>query len=172
MTLTLSLFSCILATSVPPLLLLHLLSKSYMLLSECYTSMLRNNVRSRAWGAGIGCSYRVERCCIVKKVGGIIDLEPCLTHTSAAEPTLAPVAVERAMTTRAAASNALRQQRFLREVTIQYNLCNEPWIKYSISIVSDKGLKKPLYTSARLKKGEVLYLETHSCSSVLQERKC
>jgi hypothetical protein len=35
-------------------------------------------------------------------------------------------------------------------------------IKYSISIVADKGLKKPLYTSARLKKGEVLYLETHS----------
>ncbi|WRX28813.1 hypothetical protein QQP08_021300 [Theobroma cacao] len=59
--------------------------------------------------------------------------------------------------------NALRQQRFVREVTIQYNLCNEPWIKYSISIVADKGLKKPLYTSARLKKGEVLYLETHSC---------
>ncbi|XP_065874040.1 uncharacterized protein [Euphorbia lathyris] len=130
---------------------------------DSYTSMLRNNVRSRAWGAGIGCSYRVERCCIVKRGGGTIDLEPCLTHTSAVEPTLAPVAVERTMTTRAAASNALRQQRFVREVTIQYNLCNEPWIKYSISIVADKGLKKPLYTSARLKKGEVLYLETHSC---------
>ncbi|WCJ30586.1 hypothetical protein M5689_012135 [Euphorbia peplus] len=130
---------------------------------DSYTSMLRNNVRSRAWGAGIGCSYRVERCCIVKKGGGTIDLEPCLTHTSAVEPTLAPMAVERTMTTRAAASNALRQQRFVREVTIQYNLCNEPWIKYSISIVADKGLKKPLYTSARLKKGEVLYLETHSC---------
>ncbi|KAJ4967177.1 hypothetical protein NE237_019026 [Protea cynaroides] len=128
---------------------------------DCYTSTLRNNVRSRAWGAAIGCSYRVERCCIVKKGGGTIDLEPCLTHTSAVEPTLAPVAVERTMTTRAAASNALRQQRFVREVTIQYNLCNEPWIKYSISIVADKGLKKPLYTSARLKKGEVLYLETH-----------
>ncbi|XP_050205402.1 uncharacterized protein LOC126655320 [Mercurialis annua] len=130
---------------------------------DSYTSMLRNNVRSRAWGAGIGCSYRVERCCIVKRGGGTIDLEPCLTHTSAVEPTLAPVAVERTMTTRAAASNALRQQRFVREVTIQYNLCNEPWIKYSISIIADKGLKKPLYTSARLKKGEVLYLETHSC---------
>ncbi|XVE98960.1 hypothetical protein REPUB_Repub03eG0154500 [Reevesia pubescens] len=130
---------------------------------DCYTSKLRNNVRSRAWGAGIGCSYRVERCCIVKKGGGTIDLEPCLTHSSTVEPTLAPVAVERTMTTRAAASNALRQQRFVREVTIQYNLCNEPWIKYSISIVADKGLKKPLYTSARLKKGEVLYLETHSC---------
>ncbi|KAJ8765292.1 hypothetical protein K2173_011989 [Erythroxylum novogranatense] len=130
---------------------------------DSYTSMLRNNVRSRAWGAGIGCSYHVERCCIVKKGGGTIDLEPCLTHTSAVEPTLAPVAVERTMTTRAAASNALRHQRFVREVTIQYNLCNEPWIKYSISVVADKGLKKPQYTSARLKKGEVLYLETHSC---------
>ncbi|XP_019452366.1 PREDICTED: uncharacterized protein LOC109354365 [Lupinus angustifolius] len=130
---------------------------------DCYISTLRNNVRSRAWGAAIGCSYRVEQCCIVKKGGGTIDLEPCLTHTSTVEPTLAPVAVERTITTRAAASNALRQQRFVREVTIQYNLCNEPWIKYSISVVADKGLKKLLYTSARLKKGEVLYLETHIC---------
>uniref|UniRef100_A0ACD5WJJ9 Uncharacterized protein n=1 Tax=Avena sativa TaxID=4498 RepID=A0ACD5WJJ9_AVESA len=128
---------------------------------DSYTSTLRNNVRSRAWGAGIGCSFRIERCCIVKKGGGTIDLEPRLSHTSAVEPTLAPVAVERSMTTRAAASNALRQQRFVREVTIQYNLCNEPWLKYSISIVADKGLKKTLYTSARLKKGEVIYLETH-----------
>ncbi|RLM55179.1 hypothetical protein C2845_PM10G05170 [Panicum miliaceum] len=128
---------------------------------ESYTSTLRNNVRSRAWGDGIGCSFCIERCCIVKKGGGTIDLEPRLSHTSAVEPTLAPVAVERTMTTRAAASNALRQQRFVREVTIQYNLCNEPWLKYSISIVADKGLKKSLYTSARLKKGEVIYLETH-----------
>uniref|UniRef100_A0A0D9WYR6 Uncharacterized protein n=1 Tax=Leersia perrieri TaxID=77586 RepID=A0A0D9WYR6_9ORYZ len=128
---------------------------------DSYTSTLRNNVRSRAWGAGIGCSFRIERCCIVKKGGGTIDLEPRLSHTSAVEPTLAPVAVERTMTTRAAASYALRQQRFVREVTIQYNLCNEPWLKYSISIVADKGLKKSLYTSARLKKGEVIYLETH-----------
>ncbi|XP_022841572.1 uncharacterized protein LOC111365339 [Olea europaea var. sylvestris] len=129
---------------------------------DCYISTLRNNVRSRAWGAAIGCSYRVERCSIVKKGGGIIDLEPCLTHSSTLEPTLAPVAVERTMTTRAAASNALRQQRFVREVTIQFNLCMEPWLKYSISAVADKGLKKPLFTSSRLKKGEVLYLETHS----------
>ncbi|KAL8260294.1 hypothetical protein R6Q59_028247 [Mikania micrantha] len=129
---------------------------------DCYVSTLRNSVRSRAWGAaiGCGCSFRVERCHIVKKAGGTIDLEPCLTHTSTVEPTLAPVVVERTMTTRAAASNALRQQRFVREVTLQYNLCNEPWIKFSISAIADKGLKKPLFTSARLKKGEVLYLES------------
>nr|XP_010924156.1 uncharacterized protein LOC105047065 [Elaeis guineensis]XP_010924157.1 uncharacterized protein LOC105047065 [Elaeis guineensis]XP_019706883.1 uncharacterized protein LOC105047065 [Elaeis guineensis] len=150
-------------TSSPPPLAIQELRATVRILppQDSYTSTLRNNVRSRAWGAGIGCSFRVERCCIVKKGGGTIDLEPRLTHTSAVEPTLAPVSVERTMTTRAAASNALRQQRFVREVTIQYNLCNEPWLKYSISIVADKGLKKPLYTSARLKKGEVLYLETH-----------
>ncbi|CAM0950667.1 unnamed protein product [Alopecurus aequalis] len=128
---------------------------------DSYTSTLRNNVRSRAWGAGIGCSFCIERCCIVKKGGGIIDLEPHLRHTSAVEPTIAPVAVERTITTRASASNALRQQRFVREVTIGFNLCNEPWLKYSISIVADKGLRKSHYTSARLKKGEVIYLETN-----------
>ncbi|WVZ96225.1 hypothetical protein U9M48_041891 [Paspalum notatum var. saurae] len=153
---------CSPTSSPPPSAIQELRATVRVLLpQESYTSTLRNNVRSRAWGAGIGCSFRIERCCIVKKGGGTIDLEPRLSHTSAVEPTLAPVAVERTMTTRAAASNALRQQRFVREVTIQYNLCNEPWLKYSISIVADKGLKKSLYTSARLKKGEVIYLETH-----------
>lgn len=128
---------------------------------DSYTSTLRNNVRSRAWGAASGCSYSVERCRIMKVGGGSIELEPCLTRISAVAPTLAPAAMERTMTTRAASSNAYRQQRFVQEVTIQYNLCNEPWMKYSMSIVADRGLKKSQYTSARLRKGEVLYVETH-----------
>lgn len=41
---------------------------------------------------------------LFQKGGGTIALEPCLTHTSTLEPTLAPVVVERTMTTRAAAS--------------------------------------------------------------------
>lgn len=41
-------------------------------------------------------------------------------------------------------------------------LVSFPRLKYSISVVADKGLKKALFTSSRLKKGEVLYLETHS----------
>ncbi|CAN1342672.1 hypothetical protein LINPERPRIM_LOCUS39536 [Linum perenne] len=91
---------------------------------DSYTSMLRNNVRSRAWGAGIACSYRVERCCIVKKGGGTIDLEPCLSHTSAVEPTLAPVAVERTMTTRAAASLSVFRMHYGNKdlfVKLRYN---------------------------------------------------
>lgn len=129
---------------------------------DSYTSTLRNSVRSRAWGAASGCSYQVERCRIMKKGGGSIELEPCLMRFSAVAPTLAPAAMERSMTTRAAASNAYRQQRYVREVSIQYNLCNEPWMKYSIGIVADRGLKKSQFTSARLKKGEVLYVETHA----------
>ncbi|XP_017256793.1 uncharacterized protein LOC108226362 [Daucus carota subsp. sativus] len=127
---------------------------------KCYLSSLRNDIRSRAWGAPTECSYRVESCCIIKRGGGTINLDPC---TSPIEPTLAPMVVEKTMTTRAAAANASKQQRFAQEVMIQFNLCNEPWIMYSINAVADRGLEKPLFTSARLKMGEVLYLENHAC---------
>ncbi|KAL8166282.1 hypothetical protein V2J09_007781 [Rumex salicifolius] len=140
-----------------------------------YVSSWRNNVRSRSWGAGVGCSYQVEQCFLVKKGCEPREIQRSLTESSTIEPTFAPISVGRTMTTRAAASNASRKQRMVKEVTILYNLSNEPWyvspfnlevwntlnlIKYSINIVADKGLKKPTFTSARLKKGEVLYMET------------
>ena len=43
---------------------------------------------------------------------------------------------------------------------MQYNLCNEPRIKYSMAAVADRGLKPSQWTSARLR-SEVLMLETH-----------
>jgi hypothetical protein len=43
---------------------------------------------------------------------------------------------------------------------VQYNLCNEPRIKYSMAAVADRGLKPSQWTSARLR-GEVMVLETH-----------
>lgn len=46
------------------------------------------------------------------------------------------------------------------QVTVQYNLCNEPWVKYSMAGVADRGLAPSLWTSARLHHN-VLYLETH-----------
>ncbi|WJX12777.1 hypothetical protein P8452_03234 [Trifolium repens] len=89
-------------TSPPPAAAIQELCATIRVLppKDWYISTLRNNVRSHAGGAAIGCSYRNERCCIVKKGGETIDLEPCLTYTSTIEPTLAPVAVERTMTTR------------------------------------------------------------------------
>jgi len=40
--------------------------------------------------------------------------------------------------------NALRQQKFVREVTIQYNLCNEPW--YVLMILAND----PKSTSSKI----------------------
>eukprot|EP00878_Enallax_costatus_P028453 GHUV01030736.1.p1 GENE.GHUV01030736.1~~GHUV01030736.1.p1 ORF type:complete len:154 (+),score=40.73 GHUV01030736.1:506-967(+) len=45
------------------------------------------------------------------------------------------------------------------QVTVLYNLCNEPWLKYSMSSICDRGLKSSQWTSSRLRE-EVLYLET------------
>ncbi|WJX68709.1 hypothetical protein P8452_53052 [Trifolium repens] len=96
-------------TSPPPAAAIQELRATIRVLppKDWYISTLRNNVRSRAGGAAIGCSYRNEQCCIVKKGGETIDLEPCLTYTSTIEPTLAPVAVEQTMTTRAATSGVV-----------------------------------------------------------------
>ena len=46
------------------------------------------------------------------------------------------------------------------QVTMQYNLCNEPWLKFSIGTVADRGLKASQWTAARLS-SDVLYVETH-----------
>jgi hypothetical protein len=43
---------------------------------------------------------------------------------------------------------------------VQFNLCNEPWLKYTLSIIADKGMSPSLWTSARQRR-EVLYLETN-----------
>lgn len=40
-----------------------------------------------------------------------------------------------------------------------FNLCNEPWLKYTLPAIADRGLKASQWTSARLL-DEVLLLET------------
>ena len=44
----------------------------------------------------------------------------------------------------------------------QYNLCNEPWLKYTLSAIADRGLKRSQWTSSRML-DEVLFLETARC---------
>ncbi len=46
------------------------------------------------------------------------------------------------------------------QVTMQYNLCNEPWLKFSIGTIADRGLKASQWTGSRLS-SDVLYVETH-----------
>jgi hypothetical protein len=62
------------------------------------------------------------------------------------------------MNTRSSAGAGSRQKT-VQEVTVLYNLCNEPWLKYTLAALADRGLKPSAWTSARLRE-ETLYLET------------
>eukprot|EP00850_Spirogloea_muscicola_P016662 SM000137S00440 [mRNA] locus=s137:120946:125136:+ [translate_table: standard] len=117
--------------------------------------------------AAVSPADNLHRVCIIlgapwqQAGGGSIEMKASPTRLPAVAPTVAPMGVERTVTTRAASQSAHRRERFVQEVTVQYNLCNEPWLKYSLSVVADRGLKQSQFTSARLKKGDVLYLESH-----------
>ena len=47
----------------------------------------------------------------------------------------------------------------VQEVTVMFNLVNEPWLKYNMAAVADKGLKPHEWTSAKLH-SHVMYLES------------
>ena len=76
-------------------------------------------------------------------------------------PTFVPAATERVVNTRSSASSIDRKNRFKQEVTLQYNLCNEPWLKYVMASVADQGLQPSKWTSARLQ-NEVIYAESQT----------
>jgi len=63
--------------------------------------------------------------------------------------------------TRHSAANSERRGKLIQEVTVQYNLVHEPWLKYSVAAVADEGFKKSQYTAARLRR-ESLFLESHA----------
>lgn len=47
----------------------------------------------------------------------------------------------------------------LQEMTLMYNLNNEPWPKYNMAAIADHGLKPSQWTSARFQT-QVLLVET------------
>jgi hypothetical protein len=65
-----------------------------------------------------------------------VELEPDPTRVSQVAPTYFPANIEKVVATRASAANSERRHRLIQEVTVQYNLCNEPWLKYSIAAVA------------------------------------
>ncbi|GFR40958.1 hypothetical protein Agub_g1622 [Astrephomene gubernaculifera] len=124
---------------------------------EKYNSRARF-VKSRLWcSPGDGCSYQVERCWLTTRSGTTIDLQPCVDEVPAPYPTVQPAVSDRQITTRTTGAKSKVSQ----EVSIQFNLCNEPWLKYTLSAIADKGMKHAGWTSARLR-SEVLFLETNS----------
>ena len=134
--------------------------------AESYASTSANGIRSRSWGAiRRGCSFRVERCSATVASGATVALKGGgggggVGSSSAVAPTFFPNVVESVVNTRASAANSERRGRLIQEVTVQYNLCNEPWLKYGVAAVADQGFKKSQWTAARLRR-ETLYLESH-----------
>lgn len=125
-----------------------------------YPSSSRNGIRSRSWGTvKDGCGFVVESARTVMQSGAEVELVPN-TNKKKLSPTFLPIGKEHVIQTRHASSSSAGKKGLIREVTIQYNLCNEPWMKYSIALVADQGFKRSLWTCARLRR-DVLYLETN-----------
>ena len=117
---------------------------------------------------GCACDSQVEGCWLVKDDGGVVELRSSLEESDFT-PTFTPSAFDRAMSARAPLASMDRCQRHMPELCFLFNLCNEPWVKYSLQAVADRGLKQWQWTSARLL-SEVMYLETrrlHRCCHVM-----
>lgn len=76
---------------------------------------------------------QIEECWLITGGGIHVKLEPSLDGPTAIHATYMPRHTERTMHTR---SSNDRRQRTMQEVTVQYNLVNEPWHKYSISNIA------------------------------------
>jgi len=72
--------------------------------------------------------------------------------------TVQPQSSDRHITTR---NTGAKGKQMPQEVSVQYNLCNEPWLRYTLAAVADKGLKPSQWTSSSLI-DSVLFLETSS----------
>ncbi len=132
-----------------------------------YASTNSNNIRSRSWNGTFGgaeerrCSYSVVSCAATLASGEELTMFPAAEAFAIIPPTFVPAATERVVNTRSSAASTERKNRFKQEVTLQYNLCNEPWLKYVMASVADQGLAPSKRTSARLH-GEVIYAESQT----------
>jgi hypothetical protein len=102
-------------------------------------------------------STQVERCWMVTRSGKQLELQPRVDDCAITHPTFALSNSDRQVNTRSTTGSS--RNKPLTEVTVLYNLCNEPWMKYSMSSIADRGLKSSQWTSSRLRE-ECLYLET------------
>lgn len=135
-------------------------------LQTSYASTNSNNIRSRSWNSfdpeETKCSYSVKACAGTLVNGEEVKMFSAPEAFAIIPPTFVPAATERVVNTRSSASaSSERKNRFKQEVTLQYNLCNEPWLKYVMASVADQGLQPSKWTSARLK-NEVIYAESQT----------
>lgn len=109
-----------------------------------FNSSFRNKIRSRSVlkSVDVKNAFTVIKCHVLRNYlyGEYIYDEPIFTKLSREQ---------------------LEHQRFLPDVTLVYNLSNEPVFKYSLKAVSDEGFTPNQFASFKLL-SKVLYLETRS----------
>lgn len=94
---------------------------------------------------------------LITRTGVAVELAPCINELPATQATVQPNPGDwQALNPRHAGHKGIKLSQ---EVSVQFNLVNEPWLKYSLGAVADKGLKLTQLTSARLR-SEALLLET------------
>mmetsp|Transcript_6548 Transcript_6548/g.22569 ORF Transcript_6548/g.22569 Transcript_6548/m.22569 type:complete len:476 (+) Transcript_6548:267-1694(+) len=130
-----------------------------------FVSTNSNNIRSRSWRAHEPeegrCSFSIRSCSATLVSGEELDLHASPEAFAIIPPTFVPAATERVVNTRSSATSSDRKNRMRQQVTLQYNLCNEPWLKYVVGSVADQGLQAAKRTSARMRQ-EVIYAESQT----------
>lgn len=120
-----------------------------------YAGSDRNGLKSREWsGKHDGVSYKVERC---------------LQHTAGTVPPPELSMLRPNATTRQIAGSLVQiapgpGQTFAvppAACLVVFSLSNEPWYKYSLSLVADQGTDASRWTSSRMQR-EAMYLESPS----------
>lgn len=107
-----------------------------------YKCSYRNHIRSRSWSNHDGNAYSIEYFRILQDK----------IYKENIDKQAYKIRLQR---TKA----ELEQARFVPNVSIVFDLCNEPCLKYSLNLVADKGFEENEFFSYRLK-NEVVYVET------------
>lgn len=136
-----------------------------------YIGSTKNGYKSRTWTSGYErCSLQLVRCSVIdgptistvarassrvksETVGSSDAAVSTKQHTA---PVIHMYEVNQSRNT---ARNSKR--RCLTDITVLYNLTNQPILKYALGLIGDRGLQESEWTAARLKR-EVFYFETYS----------
>eukprot|EP01137_Pigoraptor_chileana_P001033 Opistho-2@38093 len=124
-----------------------------------YGSAVIKSMRSRSWQAHEGCSFKIVNV-VRQKLSSKADTKQ--TEESK-EAKLEAWRKERAARARARKLRGKERRGgfgdFLPDVSLIYNISNDPCLKYTTNLIADRGTDPHAWTSNRLK-NEVIYLET------------
>lgn len=130
-----------------------------------YPSCLINNVRSRHWGHYNGLSFQIQDCVPLSDRKGTVERTISLKYPGGTD---ARKRVNVAPAKAGADVGLDADPQFVPDITFRFNHSNEPCLKYSVSIMADRGVEKDDWTSHKLK-NNVLFVETEDARFELSQ---